>query len=65
MVLTHNEVSCNSKKRLKRISMNWYAVIFISMQKCIYSTLPLAKKERKVGNIQEHDCFGKAIGKIN
>lgn len=60
MVQTHNEVSCNSKKRTKRVSMNWYAVIFISMQKCIYSTLSLGKKEGKLGNIQEHACFWKS-----
>lgn len=63
IVQTHNEVSCSSKKRMKSVSKNWY-IIFISMQKCIYSMLPLSKKEEKVGNIQEHAFFGNAIEKI-
>lgn len=40
--------------------MNWYVVIFISMQKCIYSILPLFKKEGKVGNTQEYAGFWKS-----
>lgn len=40
--------------------MNQYAVILISMQKCIYSTLSLFKKEGSVGNIEEYACFWKS-----
>lgn len=38
-------------KEIRRISMNWYAVIFISVQKCVYNILPLSKKEGKAGNV--------------
>lgn len=44
------------KKQLKRICSDFH-----TKAKCIYNTLPLAKKEEKVGNTQEHACFGKAI----
>lgn len=48
--LTDTNMHWNFKqqwKRIRRLSMNWQAVVFISVQKCIYSVLPLSKKESR------------------